>query len=71
MHIYTRLLHRDPDNARLISRLQEIKTHIAAEAELDGSSKQAGTRQKPAQNPRPLAGVRIKKEIKAKLKDKN
>jgi hypothetical protein len=74
MRIYARLLHQNPDNDKLKRRLEEIKQIIAdADAQPEGGSRSAPQHQKPlsARGVKPLAGVRIKKEIKAKLKDKN
>ena len=74
MRIYARLLHQNPDNDKLKSRLEEIKQIIASAAmESDGGNRQAQQHQKQllTRGVKPLAGVRIKKEIKAKLKDKN
>jgi tetratricopeptide (TPR) repeat protein len=74
MRIYARLLHQNPDNDKLKRRLEEIKQIIAdADEQPDGGSRSAQQHQKPlsARGVKPLAGVRIKKEIKAKLKDKN
>lgn len=72
IQIYVRLLIRDPANTRLSLRLEEIKQITAAEeSDPFGNTKQAAVHSKSLQDKRPLAGVRIKKEIKAKLKDKN
>jgi len=80
VQIYSRLLERDPDNEKIARRLDEIKKCIS-----DGSAPMPPeavqkSDSKPSRRPhpkktkdggKPLEGVRIKKEIKNKIKKIN
>jgi pilus assembly protein FimV len=80
--IYRRLLDRDPANEKLLRRVEEIEAAIARGAETETQTVPApvpqpvkpvkkapkGSRGRPADDSRPLAGVRIKKKAKMKWK---
>jgi tetratricopeptide (TPR) repeat protein len=84
LQIYRRLLSADPDNERMAKRIAEIERGLAAQeieetvameharkkARIPAAPVASKPEKKPkeSEGPRPLAGVRIKKKFKAKIK---
>jgi tetratricopeptide (TPR) repeat protein len=79
VQIYERLLRKDPDNERIARRIEEIKKLIALMPEPPAEVKNAAKKPAPktqlprsgksSTTPKPLAGVRIKKNLKKKPKN--